>query len=233
MSPYNIRNLWTDQDYLLRRSGIKGGTGKKRIPPCVHVVVPFIHLELRVTFSCTDVKTNPLDPNQLLIGYAGGIVLYDLSEQRTIRTYEYLVLPGAPGGHNDQTEGAFLERRPSCMCLAWRPDGRMFASGHDDGSIVFWAVEDGDSASCSTSRGAKPANAVDHRASHGPNDIYGGRQHGDVFQLVRRRCAFATIGCCKYARASIQARVVSLYRREQRTFRSLHWTRHARAIKQR
>lgn len=127
LSPYRIKNLWVEQDELLRRSGVHGAPSRKRIPPC------------------TDVKSHPLDPNQLLVAYEGGIVLYNLTEQTTIRTYEYLVLPGAPGGHNDQTEGAFLERRPACMCIAWRPDGRMFASGHDDGSIVFWSIEDGDS----------------------------------------------------------------------------------------
>ena len=93
---------------------------------------------------CTDVKTHPLDPNQLLIAYEGGVALYDLIEQVALRTYEYLVLPGAPGGHNDQSEGAFLERRPSCTCLAWRPDGKVFCAGYDDGSIVFWSVEDED-----------------------------------------------------------------------------------------
>lgn len=75
---------------------------------------------------------------------SGGMALYNLSERSLIRIYEYVVLPGAPGGHNDQTESAFLERRPACTCLAWRPDGRMFVSGHDDGSLVFWSIEDGD-----------------------------------------------------------------------------------------
>lgn len=94
--------------------------------------------------SCVEVKSHPLDHNQLLIAYEGGIALYDITERHTIRTYEYIVLPGAPGGHDDQTEGAFLERRPMCSCLAWRPDGRMFAAGYDDGSFALWAIEDGD-----------------------------------------------------------------------------------------
>lgn len=79
-----------------------------------------------------------------MIAYEGGVVYYDLVEQTTLRNFEYLVLPGAPGGHNDQSEGAFLERRPSCTCLAWRPDGKVFCAGYDDGSIVFWSVDDGD-----------------------------------------------------------------------------------------
>lgn len=78
------------------------------------------------------------------VAHAGGIALYNLSEQQVLRTYEYIVLPGAPGGHNDQTETAFLERRPGCMCLAWRPDAKLFAAGYDDGTIAFWSIEDGD-----------------------------------------------------------------------------------------
>lgn len=94
--------------------------------------------------SCVEAKLHPLDPNQLLIAYEGGIALYNITEKHTIRTYEYIILPGAPGGHDDQTEGAFLERRPMCTCLAWRPDGRMFAAGYDDGSFALWSIEDGD-----------------------------------------------------------------------------------------
>ena len=71
-------------------------------------------------------------------------MLYSLPEQVVLRVYEYLVLPGAPGGHNDQSEAAFLERRPGCTCLAWRPDGKIFAAGYDDGTVVFWSVDDGD-----------------------------------------------------------------------------------------
>lgn len=99
----------------------------------------------RLSHSCVEGKSHPLDPNQILIAYEGGTVLYNITERHTIRTYEYIILPGAPGGHDDQTEGAFLERRPMCTCLAWRPDGRMFAAGYDDGSFALWSIEDGDS----------------------------------------------------------------------------------------
>ncbi|KAK9900591.1 hypothetical protein P389DRAFT_192855 [Cystobasidium minutum MCA 4210] len=126
ISPYRIKNLWIEQDELLRRSGVPNAPSKKRIPACV------------------EAKSHPLDPNQILIAYEGGIVLYDITQRHNIRTYEYIVLPGAPGGHDDQTEGAFLERRPMCTCLAWRADGRMFAAGYDDGSFALWSIEDGD-----------------------------------------------------------------------------------------
>lgn len=35
-----------------------------------------------------------------------------------------------------------MERRLRVSCLAWRPDGQMFAVGHDDGCISFCAVNE-------------------------------------------------------------------------------------------
>ena len=34
-SPYRVRNLWLDQDELLRRSGVHNAPSKKRIPAYV------------------------------------------------------------------------------------------------------------------------------------------------------------------------------------------------------
>lgn len=53
-----------------------------------------------------------------------------------------MIPPGAPGGGNDNEEQLFNERRPSVTCVAWRPDGLMFAIGHEDGCLSFASVED-------------------------------------------------------------------------------------------
>lgn len=98
---------------------------------------------------------------------AGGIGLWDIKAQSLVRTYELVILPGAPGGGTTSDELTFSERRPGVTCLAWRADGKfrsqgldgsadaltdllmvceglMFAAGHEDGCISFWATEDGD-----------------------------------------------------------------------------------------
>lgn len=54
VSPYRIPNLWMEQDELLRRSGVPNAPSNKRIS------------------ACCDLKTHPLDPNQMLIAYEGG-----------------------------------------------------------------------------------------------------------------------------------------------------------------
>lgn len=75
------------------------------------------------------------------------------------------MLVGAPGGsgYSDQVNGqkrillvsdadvsiSFLqsiwsERNPAVTCVVWRPDGLVFAAGHEDGCISLWSLEEPD-----------------------------------------------------------------------------------------
>lgn len=126
-SPYRIRNLWLEHDEMLRRSGVPDAPSRRHIP------------------VCTDLKCHPLDLNLLLIAHEGGISLYDLKQQSVIRSYELVIPPGAIGStRNSNSPLIFEERRPSVTCLAFRPDGEMFVSGHLDGCLAFWSLHDGD-----------------------------------------------------------------------------------------
>ncbi|KAK4050912.1 Lethal(2) giant larvae sro7 [Microbotryomycetes sp. JL221] len=119
-----IPNLWLAQEEILRRSGIIGAPSRRHIPFCI------------------DVKCHPLDINLVLVAYEGGVSLWNIAEQRAERNWEFVLPPGAPGGGNDGEDTIFNERRPSITCVAWRPDGLVFAAGHEDGCISFASVED-------------------------------------------------------------------------------------------
>ncbi|GAA5909875.1 hypothetical protein JCM6882_002039 [Rhodosporidiobolus microsporus] len=119
-----VPNLWLAQEEILRRSGVPGAPTRRHIP------------------VCTDLKTHPLDLNLLLIAYEGGVALFNLATRQTERNWEFVLPPGAPGGGNDVGEAVFMERRSPVTCLAWRPDGLVFAAGHEDGSISVASAED-------------------------------------------------------------------------------------------
>ncbi|KAK4705891.1 hypothetical protein P7C70_g320, partial [Phenoliferia sp. Uapishka_3] len=119
-----IPNLWLAQDEILRRSGAPDAPSSRHIPVCV------------------DIKAHPLDVNLLLIAYGGGVSLWNISNRQAEMSWEFVVPPGAPGGGNDLEDMLFSERRAGVTCLAWRPDGLMFAAGHVDGCISFACVSD-------------------------------------------------------------------------------------------
>ncbi|KAG8905393.1 hypothetical protein FRB99_009006 [Tulasnella sp. 403] len=56
----------------------------------------------------------------------------------------YFVESGALGGGNYSEEELFTERSPPVTTLSVHPSGHIFAVGHMDGCISFWAVEDDD-----------------------------------------------------------------------------------------
>lgn len=76
------------------------------------------------------------------------------------KTFEMTLPPGAPGGGSYQDadgvsvplldllvltrQSLWTERTPSVSCIAWRPDGLVFAVGHTDGCISFWAYSESD-----------------------------------------------------------------------------------------
>ncbi|CAH7690289.1 hypothetical protein PPACK8108_LOCUS25588 [Phakopsora pachyrhizi] len=118
LSPYRIRNLW---------SNISPAHYRKHVP------------------ICTDIKLHPFDLNLLLIAHEGGISLYDLRQETIIRSYQLVIPPGAIGSITDPSDASLREeRRPSVTCICFRPDGQMFVSGHSDGCFAFWSIEDGE-----------------------------------------------------------------------------------------
>ncbi|BGO90368.1 hypothetical protein NBRC10512_001797 [Rhodotorula toruloides] len=119
-----IPNLWLVQEEILRRSGVPDAPSRRHIP------------------VCTDIKAHPLDLNLLLVAYEGGVALWNIATRQADRTWEFVLPPGAAGGGNDTEETIFMERRPAVTCLAWRPDGLVFAAGHEDGSLSFAATAD-------------------------------------------------------------------------------------------
>lgn len=80
-----------------------------------------------------------------MIGHEGGISLYDLKKQSVLRSFELVIPPGAIGStQSSNSSTIFEERRPGVTCLCFRPDGEMFVSGHLDGCLAFWSLDDGD-----------------------------------------------------------------------------------------
>ncbi|OBZ79959.1 Uncharacterized protein C1F3.03 [Grifola frondosa] len=91
-----------------------------------------------------DVVIHPRDLNLLFIAYGGGVILSDLKAQNTVRAYELLLPPGAPGGNGYHHQDILTHRRPSVTTIAVHPSGHVLAVGHTDGTIAFWALEDED-----------------------------------------------------------------------------------------
>ncbi|PWN49168.1 hypothetical protein IE53DRAFT_369993 [Violaceomyces palustris] len=122
-SPYRVPNLWWEEEEILRKSGVPDAPNRRHIPIII------------------DIKTNPRDINQLLLAYEGGAILLDVKERSVIKTYQLRLLPGAPGAGGDPSL-IWTERSSPATCLAWRPDGEVFAVGHEDGCISFWHVKE-------------------------------------------------------------------------------------------
>ncbi|KAJ8475032.1 hypothetical protein ONZ45_g15752 [Pleurotus djamor] len=66
------------------------------------------------------------------------------TERNSLRVYELILSPGAPGGAGYDSEDLLTHRKPSVMTMATHPSGHFFAAGYSDGSIAYWAVEDED-----------------------------------------------------------------------------------------
>ncbi|KAJ1582462.1 hypothetical protein NDA11_004037 [Ustilago hordei] len=124
-SPYRVPNLWWEEEEILRKSGVPDAPNRRHVPLII------------------DIKTHPKDINQLLLAYEGGAILLDVRERAVLKTFQLRLLPGALGsGGNPQL--IWTERASPATCVAWRPDGEVFAMGHEDGCISFWHVRDDD-----------------------------------------------------------------------------------------
>ncbi|OCF31242.1 hypothetical protein I316_07027 [Kwoniella heveanensis BCC8398] len=125
---WKIGNCWGDYEERMVRSGIPGRRKTLGGP------------------MATCIAMNPRDLNILLLGYEGGVVAWDIRNNAIAKTFEMTLPPGAPGGgsYQDADGSLWTERTPSVTCIAWRPDGLVFAVGHADGCITFWAYSESD-----------------------------------------------------------------------------------------
>ncbi|KAH9858315.1 lethal giant larvae like, C-terminal-domain-containing protein [Lenzites betulinus] len=91
-----------------------------------------------------DISIHPRDLNLLFVVYEGGVLVSDLKEQNTVRAFELILSPGAPGGSGFHAKDVLLPRRLQATALAIHPSGHILAVGYSDGTIGFWALEDED-----------------------------------------------------------------------------------------
>ncbi|KDQ63133.1 hypothetical protein JAAARDRAFT_119208 [Jaapia argillacea MUCL 33604] len=124
-SPYDVANQWTLHQ---EKDPLSGRDGHREVDS--HVPM--------------EVAVHPRNLGTTFIAYAGGVALYDIPERKTSRVYELVLSPGAPGGTDLVTQDLLNPRRPPVTCIAIHPAGHLFAVGHADGCIAFWAVDDED-----------------------------------------------------------------------------------------
>ncbi|CAO1623502.1 unnamed protein product [Parajaminaea phylloscopi] len=123
-SPFRIHNCWYEEEELLRKSGVPDAPPRRHVPLVV------------------DISTSPQDAHLLLLAYEGGAALFDIKQSAVVATYQLRLLPGAPGAGGLSPEARWTERNSPATCVAWRPDGQVFAIGHEDGLISFWNPQD-------------------------------------------------------------------------------------------
>ncbi|WVR08305.1 hypothetical protein IAU60_005358 [Kwoniella sp. DSM 27419] len=125
---WKIGNCWGEYEDRMVRSGIPGRRKTMGGP------------------MATCIAMNPRDLNILLLGYEGGVVAWNMQQKAVDKTFEMTLPPGAPGGgsYQDADHSLWTERTPSVTTIAWRPDGLVFAVGHADGCITFWAYSEPD-----------------------------------------------------------------------------------------
>ncbi|KAG5732833.1 hypothetical protein E4T56_gene2783 [Termitomyces sp. T112] len=124
-SPYTMPNMWKLYQEKLKASGVHCASSAE-------------------SQTSVDTLAHPRDLNQLFVAYAGGVVLTDFTERATLRAYELILPPGAPGGFGYGSHDLLTHRRPEVTALTIHPAGHFFAVGYADGSLAFWAVDDED-----------------------------------------------------------------------------------------
>ncbi|CDO73112.1 hypothetical protein BN946_scf185007.g166 [Trametes cinnabarina] len=123
ISPYSIPNQWKLYE-------------KKSLASTMSLA------DTAVSDTIIDMVIHPRDLNLLFVLYEGGVLVSDLKEQNTVRAFELILPPGAPGGSGFHSKDILIPRRPQATALAIHPSGHILAVGYADGTIGFWALED-------------------------------------------------------------------------------------------
>lgn len=123
-SPYRVPNCWYEEEELLRKSGVPDAPTRRHVPLVI------------------DMATSPTDIGSLVLAYEGGAVLLDIQERSVLASFQLRLLPGAPGAGGISPQARWTERASPATCIAWRPDGKVLAIGHEDGLISFWNPQD-------------------------------------------------------------------------------------------
>ncbi|KXN88842.1 hypothetical protein AN958_06711 [Leucoagaricus sp. SymC.cos] len=123
-SPYTLPNLWQLHEEQMLKLGSTPLPGQKFGRQPVELV------------------PHPRNLGLLFIAFQDGVALVDLKERKTIRSFELILPPGAPGGLGYGSQDILLPRRSCVSCVAIHPAGHFFAVGYTDGTIAFWALED-------------------------------------------------------------------------------------------
>jgi WD40 repeat protein len=112
LAPFKIPNFWREQNPQTR-------------------VSPVIALSF-----------HPRDIGTLLIGYSDGAVIYSFKQNKVVKSFQYELPRGAPGGDSDPSS-INMARKPALTQAVWHPTGTFILTGHEDSSIVFWDPKDG------------------------------------------------------------------------------------------
>ncbi|KAI0363639.1 hypothetical protein BV20DRAFT_1057891 [Pilatotrama ljubarskyi] len=123
VSPYAIPNQWRiyEKKSLANSLSVTGISGSDVI---------------------IDMTIHPRDLNLLFVVHEGGVLVSDLKEHKTVRAFELVLSPGAPGGGGFHAKDILLPRRLQATAIAIHPSGHLLAIGYADGTIGFWALED-------------------------------------------------------------------------------------------
>ncbi|THH11619.1 hypothetical protein EW145_g567 [Phellinidium pouzarii] len=124
-SPYIIPDLWKSHERDMLHSGLS-------MSPTPN------------SSDLMDIVIHPRDLNLLFIAYTGGVVLFNLTDRQALHHYKLIIPPGAPGALGYYDPEVMQTRQPALTSIAIHASGQLFATGHLDGSIALWAVDDED-----------------------------------------------------------------------------------------
>ncbi|KAL0951628.1 hypothetical protein HGRIS_008309 [Hohenbuehelia grisea] len=163
-SPYTMPNMWALYEEKMSAGGMIDSASQPNSGMAI------------------DVVPHPRDLNRLFVAYGGGIILSDLTERNTLRAYELIIPPGAPGSAGYASKDLFTVRKSSVTAISIHPSGHFFVVGYADGVFAFWAVDDEDQPLLVRTLDDLDVNQVDGEKieQYLPHDGAGAVNHFDV-----------------------------------------------------